>query len=94
MPGSNEWGLMKIALNAAVPLRIGAASQADSGDPRLGVRFNSIQATLDEGARMCCLAVSGAPRSSTPSRTPSQGWHSCREEWTSWVCTSRGSGAG
>jgi len=48
MSGSNEWGLMKIALNAAVPLRIEELRHkpiAEILDPE---RLNSIQRTLDE----------------------------------------------
>jgi len=48
MSVSNEWGLMKIALSAAVPLRITELRDkpiAEILDPE---RLNSIQATLDE----------------------------------------------
>lgn len=48
MPGSNECGLMKIALSAAVPLRIEELRYkpiAEILDPE---RFNSIQRTLDD----------------------------------------------
>jgi len=48
MSGSNEWGLMKIALSAAVPLRIMELRDkpiAEILDPDW---LNSIQATFDE----------------------------------------------
>ncbi len=48
MPGSNECGLMKIALSAAVPLRIEELRHKPIAEILAPERFNSIQATLDE----------------------------------------------